>query len=138
MTSSKKSPEVKKYYVDPDIVDNLIRLYNQQVDSILLMSTKKCDPHELQYAMARAAGFQQSIQYLTMNMTEETKNGITLLKTGQRTFSCGTCPTGACSEDRGIKQFPPAGTDQYTKNRNSKFAKPKPKDSRHRWWKFWK
>lgn len=138
MNSTRKQGDLpKKYHVDPGIMDKLIKLYNQQVETILEISTKKCDPHELQYSMSRAAGFQQAIHYIIMNMTEETKDGITLLKTGQRAFTSTTCGGGTGTEDRGDTECPGQGTDRVSTGRDRGLAQPKPSDSRKRWRRWW-
>jgi hypothetical protein len=134
-TKNSKDSKKKKYFVDPEHVDNMIRLYNNAVDNLLAMSAGKCDPQELQYAMARAAGLLQAINYTINSMTEETKNGLTRWKTGQRTLTSTDCCGGACPEDRGTQVCREVCKNQNTAGGGTIPTQPQPKGSWLRRWR---
>jgi hypothetical protein len=134
MNSSKKSSEsqTQKFHVDPGIVDQLISVYNISVASLLEQSASKCDPAELQFAMARAAGLQQAIIYITQRMTEESKRGITIRIAGQRAEPSRDSGTEPSQQDRGTPISTGSGPNPQPENRNTQPPQPRTKSSRSR------
>lgn len=137
MNSSKKFSDLKtkKFHVDPEIINNLISLYNISVATILETSSTKCDPAELQFAMARAAGLQQAIIYITQRMTEESKRGITIRIAGHGAESPTDSGAEPSQQDRGTPVGTGFGPDSQPENGNPKPTQPRSKSprSRRRW-----
>lgn len=105
-------------------MDKAIELHAAMVNDLLEISTRKCDPVELQYAMSRAAGFQNCIRFIINHMSEDTKNELTWRKTGPRTFPCPDCGSGESGQDRkpAVRKRP--AKNPKPKNGDAKPAEP--------------
>lgn len=131
-----KSEVPKKFFVEPELVDNLINIYNSQVNDLMSMASGKCDPEELKYAMARTGGIQQAIYYLINNMTEEAKHGLNFRPSRFGAFTSRVSPTGEGSEDRGTPVS--TGSSQNPQPADGHLQSPQPKSKDPRQWRFWK
>lgn len=138
MNSTKKqdkSEVPKKFFIEPELVDNLINIYNSQVNDLMSMASGKCNPEELKYAMARTGGIQQAIYYLINNMTEESKHGLRqTIRGGFGAFTGGVSPTGEGSEDRGTPVSTGSSQNPQPADGNLQSPQPKPQDPRK--WRF--